>query len=89
MPTGGLAIFRIILVPLSGPTKTAVLEVNCALGDVPRERSVAGIRISLERNDSQYSEEASGPVMFLALRREVSRTPQQEARPEVSEQPQK
>ena len=35
LPTGGLAIFRILLMPVSGTTKTAVLQVNCALGDVP------------------------------------------------------
>jgi len=39
MPTGGLAVFRIRLVPMSGPQLTAVLQVNCALGNVPRERS--------------------------------------------------
>jgi hypothetical protein len=92
LPTGGLATFRILLMPMSGPTKTAVLQVNCALGNVPRERSVEGIRITLEKNNFEYSEEASGRVIFLALRPEVStpaKTPEQEARPEVSEQPQK
>jgi hypothetical protein len=91
-PTGGLAIFRILLMPVSGTTKTAVLQVNCALGDVPRERSVEGIRIMLERNNFEYSEEASGRVIFLALRPEVStpaKMPEQEARPEASERPQK
>jgi hypothetical protein len=92
MPTGGLAIFRILLMPVSGTTRTAVLQVNCALGDVPRERSVEGIRIKLERNNFEYSEEASGRVIFLALRPEVStpaKMPEQKARPEASEQPQK
>ena len=93
LPTGGLAIFRILLMPLSGTTKTAVLQVNCALGDVPRERSVEGIRVTLERNNSEYSEEASGRVIFLALRPEVStspaKMPEQDARPETSEQPRK
>jgi hypothetical protein len=92
LPTGGLAIFRILLMPVSGATKTAVLQVNCALGDVPRERSVEGIRISLERNNFEYSEEASGRVIFLAPRPEFStpaKMPEQEARPEASEQPQK
>ena len=92
LPTGGLAIFRILLMPVSGTTNTAVLQVNCALGDVPRERSVEGIRIRLERNNFEYSEEASGRVIFLALRPEVStpaKMPEQEARPEPSEQPQK
>jgi hypothetical protein len=92
LPTGGLAIFRILFMPLSGTTKTAVLQVNCALGDVPRERSVEGIRIALERNNFEYSQEASGRVIFLALRPAVStpaRVPEQEARPEASEQPRK
>jgi hypothetical protein len=92
VPTGGLAIFRIALMPLSGPTKTAVLQVNCALGDVPHERSVEGIRITLERSNSEYSEETSGRIIFLAMRHEVStpaKMPEQEARPEAAEQPQK
>jgi hypothetical protein len=48
MPTGGLAVFRIRLLAMSGVTKNAVLQVNCAVGDVPRERSVEGIRITFE-----------------------------------------
>lgn len=65
VPAGGLATFRIVLMPVSGATKTALLQINCALGDVPRERSVDGIRITLERNNLEYSEESSGRVMFL------------------------
>jgi hypothetical protein len=72
MPTGGLAIFRFVLVPLSGPNKTAMLQVNCALGNVPRERSVEGIRLILEKNGTDFSEEVSGRVMFLLMRPEVS-----------------
>lgn len=71
MPTGGLAVFRIRLLPMSGPSTTAVLQVNCALGNVPRERSVEGIRLKLERNDAEYLEELGGRVMFLAMRPEV------------------
>lgn len=90
LPTGGLAIFRILLSPVSGTTKMAVLEVNCALGDVPRERSVEGIRITFERNSLEYAEEVSGRVIFLGLRHEVSapaKMPEQNARPEASKQP--
>jgi hypothetical protein len=36
MPTGGLAVFRIRLLPMSGPSKTAVLEMNCVLRSAPR-----------------------------------------------------
>jgi len=90
MPTGGLAVFRIRLLPMSGPSKTAVLQVNCALGDVPRERSVEGIRLTLERSDSEYSEEINGRVMFLAMTPGMStpvKAPQEEKAPETSEQP--
>jgi len=90
MPTGGLAVFRITLLPMSGASKTAVLQVNCALGDVPRERSVEGIRLTLERNGTEFSEEVSGRVIFLSMRPEVSapvKTPQQELAPQSSEAP--
>src|SRR5208337_1597033 len=43
MPTGGLVVFRMRLLPVSGASTSAVLQVNCALGEVPRERSVEGI----------------------------------------------
>ena len=67
-PTGGLAVFHVLLIPVSGTSKTAVLQVNSALGDVPRERSMEGIRLSLNKNSVEYSEEASGRVMFLATK---------------------
>jgi hypothetical protein len=81
VPTGGLAVLRIRLVPLQGPSRNAVLQVNCALGDVPRERSVEGIRLSIEGNANDFSEEGSGRVMFLSIRPEVSaavKVPRQE-----------
>ena len=92
MPTGGLAVFRIRLLPMSGPSRTAVLQVNCALGDVPHERSVEGIRLTLEKNGGEFSEEVSGRVMFLTTRAEVSapaKAAEQEATPEVSGKHQK
>lgn len=69
-PTGGLAIFQIILRAMSGTTKTAILQVNCALGDVPRERSTEGIRLSLEQPKSDFVEEVGGRVVFLLMRPE-------------------
>jgi len=90
MPTGGLAVFRILLLPMSGRSTTAVLQVNCALGDVPRERSVEGIRLTLERSNSEYSEEINGRVMFLAMQPEArvpSKAPEQDAAPKASEPP--
>jgi hypothetical protein len=89
-PTGGLAIFRILLMPMSGASRTAMLQVNCALGDVPRERSVEGIRLSLEKGGTDFSEEVGGRVMFLSMRPEVrapAKTPQQEPASESTEPP--
>jgi hypothetical protein len=83
LPTGGLGIFRILLMPVSGKTETAVMEVNCALGDVPHERSVEGIRIRLERNNFEYLEEVSGRVMFLTLRPERPPTVPEQDVPEA------
>ena len=90
VPTGGLAVLRIRLLPLQGPSRNAVLHVNCALGDVPRERSVDGIRLSIEGNASDFSEEGSGRVMFLATRPEVSaavKAPAQETTQDAGEPP--
>jgi hypothetical protein len=88
-PTGGLAILRIRLWPLRGPSRSAVLQVNCTLGDVPRERSVEGIRLAFEGSTNDFTEEAGGRVMFLSTARpEVttpSKVPGEEDTPETSE----
>jgi hypothetical protein len=63
-----------------------VLQVNCTLGEVPRERSVEGIRLSFEGNQNEFSEEVGGRVMFLSTRPEVSapaKTTPQDAPPEA------
>src|SRR5271157_167698 len=90
MPTGGLAVFRIRFLPVQGSPTNAVLQVNCALGDVPRERSVEGIRLTLERNGTEFSEEVGGRVMFLPMRPDARvpvKTPQQEPAPDSAEPP--
>lgn len=91
-PTGGRAILRIRLWPLRGPSMSAVLQVNCTLGDVPRERSVEGIRLAFEGGKNGFTEEAGGRVMFLSTARpEVttpSKVPGEEDTPETSEPPQ-
>jgi hypothetical protein len=48
-----------------------VLQVNCALGDAPPGRSIEGIRLTLEKNGTEFSEEGSGRVMFLTMRPET------------------
>ena len=90
MPTGGLAVFHIRLLPVRGAPKIAVLQVNCAIGKVPREHQVEGIKLTFESNGSEFSEEVSGRVMVLSMRPEVSapvKTPQQEPAPDSVEPP--
>ena len=90
MPAGGLAVFRIRLLPMSGPPRTSVLQVNCPLGNVPRERTVEGIRLTSEMGGPEYSEEVSGRAIFLSIRSEISapaKTPPQETTPDSVKQP--
>jgi hypothetical protein len=72
MPTGGLAVFRIRLLPMRGPSRPALLEVNSVLGEAPRERAVEGIRLGFEGNKGEFSEETGGRMMFLSIRPEVT-----------------
>jgi len=67
VPIGGLAVFRIRLLPASGMPMSALLQVNCSLGDAPRDRSADGIRLKLEKSPTEFSEELGGSVMFLAM----------------------
>ena len=71
LPTGGLAVLRISFLPIAGPTKTAILQLNCALGDVPRERSIEGIRLSFDGSTVEFTEEAGSRVMFLSMRSQL------------------
>ena len=77
-PSGGLAVFHILLMPVSGTTKTAELKVNCALGIVPQEHSVEGIGITLDKENIEYAEEAGSRVIFLTGAHDV-RVPVQPA----------
>jgi hypothetical protein len=52
IPIGGLAVFRIRLLPASEMPMSAVLQVNCALADAPRDRSADGIRLKSSRATS-------------------------------------
>jgi hypothetical protein len=73
VPIGGLAVFRIRLLPASGMPMRAVLQVNCALADAPRDRSADGIRLKLEMSPAEFSEELGGSVMFLVMPPQLSR----------------
>jgi len=89
-PAGGLAVFRIRLLPLTGVPQNGLLQLNCALGNVPSERLMEGIRLTMGKNGTEFSEEVSGRVIFLAMRPEVSapaKAPEQEAAPASAEPP--
>jgi hypothetical protein len=75
MPLGGLAVFRIRLLPMWGPSRTAVLQVNCALGKVPEERQTEGIRLAFEGGGVEFDEEVSGRTLFLLTRPGTSAAP--------------
>jgi hypothetical protein len=68
MPAGGLAVFRIRLLPMWGASRTATLQVNCALGKVPDEHQTDGIRLTFEGGGGQFDEEVSGRTMFVSTR---------------------
>jgi hypothetical protein len=68
VPAGGLAVFRIRLLPVWGVSKAATLEVNCALGKVPDERLTEGIRLAFGAGGVEFAEEVSGRTVFLLTR---------------------
>jgi hypothetical protein len=68
MPAGGRAVFRIRLLPVRGVSRTATLQVNCALGKVPPEHQVEGIRLAFEGGGAEFDEEISGRTLFLLAR---------------------
>jgi len=65
IPAGGLAVLRIELVPLSGLSRSATLQVNSPLGKVPDDHQVEGIRLLFDHGGAQFDEEISGRAMFL------------------------
>ena len=67
MAAGGRAVLRIRLLPVSGFTKNATLQVNCALGKAPPERQVEGIRLAFERG-GEFDQELGGRTLFLLTR---------------------
>ena len=74
MPAGGLAILRIRLLPMWGPSRTATLQVNCALGKVPDEHATDGITLTFERG-GEFDLEPSGRTMFVSTRLGVTPVP--------------
>jgi hypothetical protein len=68
MAAGGRAVLRIRLLPVSGLARNATLEVNCALGKVPDEHQVEGVRLAIEGGGAEFDEEISGRTLFLLRR---------------------
>jgi len=68
MAAGGRAVFRIRLLPVRGLSKNATLEVNCAIGKVPPEHPVEGIKLAFEGGGVEFNEEISGRALFLLTR---------------------
>ncbi len=68
VPAGGRAVFRIRLLPMWGSSKTATLQVNCALGQVPDAHQTEGIRLAFEGGGAEFSEEVSGRALFILAR---------------------
>jgi hypothetical protein len=56
------------------PSRTAVLQVNCALGKVPEEHETEGIRLTFE-GGGEFDQEPSGRTMFVLMRLGASPAP--------------
>jgi hypothetical protein len=64
--------------------------VNCALGKVPPEHQVEGVRLTFERGGVEFDEEVSGRALFLLARPGTSpaaraRTPEIDTNPAPNE----
>ncbi|HMD85185.1 MAG TPA: hypothetical protein VKO18_10865 [Terriglobia bacterium] len=68
MPAGGRAVLSIRLIPVLGLARNATLQINCALGKVPDEHQVEGIRLAFEGGGVDFNEEISGRTLFLLMR---------------------
>jgi pyruvate-formate lyase len=69
LPSGGLAVFHIRLLPMRGVSKTGTLQVNCAIGKVPAEHTTEGIRLTLDGYNVEFDQEISGRSLFVLMRR--------------------
>jgi hypothetical protein len=68
LPTGGLALLRIQLLPDAGKPKDAFLQVNCALGKVPADQKEDGVRLAFDGGGLKFDQRVSGRTMFTLTR---------------------
>jgi len=61
-------VLSIRLIPVLGLARNATLQINCALGKVPDEHQVEGIRLAFEGGGVDFNEEISGRTLFLLMR---------------------
>jgi hypothetical protein len=87
MPAGALAVFRIRLLPMWGPPRTATLQVNCALGKVPDEHPTEGIKLAFEGGGGEFDEEVSGRTMFVLTRHGAKPAPKPPATESATKPP--
>lgn len=72
LPTGGLALLRIQLLPDTGKPKDAILQVNCAIGKVPENQQGDGIKLAVKSDELKFDQKVSGRTMFLLTKPGVS-----------------
>ena len=65
MAAGGRAVFRVRMLPISGPSRTATLEINCPVGQPPAEYQLDGIKLEMDGSALQFEEQ--GPLHSLFL----------------------
>jgi len=61
--------------PVSGAAQDATLQVNCAIGTVPLDHQLEGVRLTIEGSGVQFDEEVSGVTLFLLLRPQLGMGP--------------
>ena len=72
LPAGGLALFRIELLPDVGKPKDAFLQVNCAIGKVPENQQGDGIRLAVQGEDLKFDQKVSGRTLFMIRKPQVN-----------------
>ncbi len=68
MAAGGLAVIRIRLLPDTGSPRDAVLQVNCAKGNVPQDQPRDGVKLAIAGGGPEFDEQVSGRTVFLLQR---------------------